>query len=166
MEELDRAGVLADCRRIGTFGTSLAWRKVTGEPIVELKRTPTSHEPYENLVLGQHELAEVIGNHFKACENSQILFEHSVVAIEQDDKGITARVETPEGERTFTASYLVGADGGKSTIRRVTGVSFEGFTWREQIVATNVVYPFEEYGYSAGNQIVYVCLTVQNLGMH
>ena len=156
VEELDRAGVLQDCRKIGTWGKKIAWRKISGEPIVELERTPTPDEPYENLILGQHELAEVIFDHFKECEASKILFRHRVVAIEQGEKDVTVTVETPDGVQKLNASYLVGADGGRSSVRQLCGFTFEGFTWPQQIVATNVVYPFEEYGFSEGNQIVYV----------
>lgn len=154
VQELDRAGVLHDCREIGTSSTKIAWRKITGEVIVEMERHPSKEEPYENLILGQHELAEVIFKHFKACKGSKVLFRHCVKAIEWDESRAVVEVETPEGMKKMTAKYVVGADGGRSTVRQLAGVTFDGFTWPQQIVATNVVYPFEKYGYSTGNQIV------------
>ena len=81
-------------------------------------------------------------------------FGHDVAGILQNDKGVTVDVSTKDGPKQFTAAYLVGADGGRSFVRSAVGVSFDGFTWPQQIVATNVVYPFEKYGYSTGNQIV------------
>lgn len=154
VQELDRAGVLQDCRKIGSSSTKIAWRKISGEVIVELERKPTKQEPYENLILGQHELAEVIFTHFKECATSKILFHHRVEALRQEENGVVVEVETPEGRQHLHASYVVGADGGRSTVRRLIGVTFEGFTWSQQIVATNVIYPFEKYGFSTGNQIV------------
>lgn len=141
VEELDRAGVLEDCRKIGTSSTKIAWRKLNGEVIVEMERRPTEQEPYENLILGQHELADVIFRHLDKCKNSEILFRHRVVGVEQDKKSVMVNVETPNGLKQLSTAYLVGADGGRSTVRQLAGVDFEGFTWPQQIVATNVVYP-------------------------
>ncbi|KAJ9291305.1 hypothetical protein DTO021C3_1105 [Paecilomyces variotii] len=155
VQELDRAGILEACRAIGTTGSKLAFRKQTGEVILELSRVPTPEEPYENLVLGQHELARVILDNFEQCGTAQVLFEHFVVGIDQDDTGVTATVETPDGTKKLTASYLVGADGGRSSVRQLVNVPFEDFTWPQQIVATNVVYPFDKYGYAPGNMIVH-----------
>lgn len=154
VQELDRAGVLLDCRKIGISSTKIAWRKINGEVIVELDRSPSKLEPYENLILGQHELAEVIFDHLKQHSNAEVLFQHEVTSISQDKEGVTVDVQTESGPKQFVAAYLVGADGGRSFVRSAAGVSFEGFTWEQQIVATNVVYPFEKHGYSTGNQIV------------
>ncbi|EXJ80943.1 hypothetical protein A1O3_07231 [Capronia epimyces CBS 606.96] len=53
------------------------------------------------------------------------------------------------------ASWLVGADGGRSTVRTAAGIAFEGFTWpKEEFVATNVYYPFEQYQYTNRNFII------------
>lgn len=134
--------------------SQLTWQKISGEPIFEIGREVSTDEPYENLILGQYELAEVILDHSKRCEAGEVLFQHRVVGIEQEGGDVvTATVETPEGVKKFTASYLIGADGGRSSVRQFCNVTFDGFTWPQQIVATNVVYPFDKYGYSTGNNI-------------
>jgi 2-polyprenyl-6-methoxyphenol hydroxylase-like FAD-dependent oxidoreductase len=46
-----------------------------------------------------------------------------VVGFEQDDEGVT--VELPDGER-LRSRYLVGCDGGRSTVRKLLGVGFPG----------------------------------------
>jgi 2-polyprenyl-6-methoxyphenol hydroxylase-like FAD-dependent oxidoreductase len=45
--------------------------------------------------------------------------------------------------------YVVGCDGANCTVRRrlFGEMEFPGFTWEEQIVATNVYYDFERFGY-------------------
>jgi 2-polyprenyl-6-methoxyphenol hydroxylase-like FAD-dependent oxidoreductase len=48
-----------------------------------------------------------------------------VTGFTQDDDGVTATLSTGE---TVRARYLVGADGGRSGIRRALGVGFEGET--------------------------------------
>ena len=47
----------------------------------------------------------------------------AVAALDQDDDGVT--VQTADGERLRTR-YLVGCDGGRSTVRKLLGVGFPG----------------------------------------
>ncbi|HYQ68299.1 FAD-dependent monooxygenase [Actinophytocola sp.] len=51
---------------------------------------------------------------------------HDVVDVTQNADGVTATVATPEGERRIHAGYLVGCDGGRSTVRKRLGVPFPG----------------------------------------
>ena len=148
VKELDRAGVLDEARRIGGRGRKVCWRKTkTQEVVAELERVTTPDHPYENLVIGQHELADVILQGLERFENSKVFWDHRVVAIEQPDNGgVIVTTENTEGvKKTFTSSYLVGADGGRSSVRKLVGVTFDGFTWPEQLVSTNVYFPFDKY---------------------
>ena len=154
VRELDRAGVLQDARRKGTVGRSVCWRNTkTGDVIAEISRRPSQDVPYENLVLGQDDLADIVLEHFEACGVAKVLWEHKVIEIDQTEEGkVKVIVEVKGGDRrTLEAEYAVGADGGKSSVRRILEIPFEGFTWDDQIIATNVVYPFAKYGFSDGN---------------
>ncbi|MGC4879359.1 rifampin monooxygenase [Micromonospora sp. DT43] len=53
----------------------------------------------------------------------------AVVGVEQDEEGVT--VELADGER-LRARYLVGCDGGRSTVRKLLGVGFPGEPTRRQ----------------------------------
>ncbi|MFD7919411.1 FAD-dependent monooxygenase [Streptomyces sp. NPDC059740] len=56
-----------------------------------------------------------------------VLRGREVTSFRQDRDGVTATLLGPDGaERTVRAGYLVGADGGHSTVRRVLGVPFPG----------------------------------------
>ncbi|WP_049571735.1 rifampin monooxygenase [Nonomuraea sp. SBT364] len=54
---------------------------------------------------------------------AQVRRGRAVAAFEQDDEGVT--VELADGER-LRARYLVGCDGGRSTVRKQLGVGFPG----------------------------------------
>lgn len=49
-----------------------------------------------------------------------------VTATEQDGDGVRVTVDGPDGVETVVGSYLVGCDGGRSTIRKQMGVGFPG----------------------------------------
>lgn len=54
---------------------------------------------------------------------------HELVALNQDDCGVTARIHRPSGSPAeIRARYLVGSDGGRSTVRELIGVPLEGAT--------------------------------------
>lgn len=154
-KELDRAGVLYDVRKRGSSGRGVCWRQTrTGEVIAGLERSVTKDFPYENLVIGQHELAAIILEHLARYPCAEVLFGRKVTAIDQssgqDVKATVTNAETDE-ETSLSATYLVAADGGRSTIRRLLGISFDGFTYPEQLVSTNVYFPFDDYGWMDGN---------------
>jgi len=52
------------------------------------------------------------------------------------------------------ARWVIGADGAASTVRRLLGLSFDGMTWAERFVATNVYYDFERHGYSRSTLVI------------
>ena len=151
---LEELGLLDELNAIGfqnrTFGTHIPEfgysSVVTTEPIEGI--------PYDyQLHAGQHDVARVAMEHARRL-GVEVLFEHRVTAFEDGDLGVTLTAETPGGENTFTAKWLVGADGARSTVRRLAGIEFEGHTWPERFVATNVKFDFRKLGYSQAN---FVC---------
>ncbi|MFD3700842.1 FAD-dependent monooxygenase [Streptomyces sp. NPDC058646] len=51
---------------------------------------------------------------------------HEVLSIDDDGDGVSVTVRGPEGEQTLRAAYLVGCDGGRSTVRKAVGFDFPG----------------------------------------
>ncbi|TNY36149.1 FAD-dependent monooxygenase [Thermomonospora catenispora] len=51
---------------------------------------------------------------------------HELVDLRDGPDGVTAVVHGPDGLRECTARYLVGCDGGRSTVRRLAGFAFVG----------------------------------------
>lgn len=55
-----------------------------------------------------------------------VLRGHTVTGIAQDDAGVRVTVETAGGRHEREAAYVVGCDGGRSTIRKLAGFEFPG----------------------------------------
>jgi 3-(3-hydroxy-phenyl)propionate hydroxylase len=69
----------------------------------------------------------------------EVLFGHTLNSFTQDDRGVTIETEhTQGGRRTIRASYMVGADGGNSFVRRTLDVPFEGRTKPNQWIVVDV----------------------------
>lgn len=51
---------------------------------------------------------------------------HELVHLDSDGDGVDMEVRTPAGRHRLRASYLVGCDGGRSTVRKAAGFDFPG----------------------------------------
>ncbi|CAI7657084.1 unnamed protein product [Penicillium glandicola] len=148
VQELKRAGVFEDMKAKGGFIPSgVSWCKLDGEILATILGN-SAEEEHPTICLPLNKLHDVLEEHLKYYPSIEVLFNHKVVSVGQDEPTSWVVVETPEGEKTFNAQYIVGCDGASSIIRRTlfAGSGFDGFTWKEQIVATNVYYPFEKHG--------------------
>ncbi|MFE7802419.1 FAD-dependent monooxygenase [Nocardia sp. NPDC057440] len=54
---------------------------------------------------------------------------HELTELAQQDGHVTVGVAGPEGHYELTTSFLIGADGGKSFVRKRTGIEFPGTTF-------------------------------------
>ncbi len=156
LEIIDRLGLLADAEAIGLPSTRFSMRfPDTGEVILsDLRNTTPPGSTYDhNLHLGQHILAGLVSQHLGRLPNAQVLWRHRVVGVSQDGKGVILGVETPEGPRELHADWVIGTDGARSAVRSLLGLPFEGHTWPERFVATNVEFDFEKYGFELANMI-------------
>jgi 2-polyprenyl-6-methoxyphenol hydroxylase-like FAD-dependent oxidoreductase len=75
--------------------------------------------------------------------------------IKESEDGVTAFVETDGKVKEFKANYLVGSDGGRSSVRRILELGYDGFTLPQWLVACNVRYPFREHGFERGQFIIH-----------
>lgn len=56
-----------------------------------------------------------------------------------DGDGVTARIASPQGERTVRTRYLVGADGARSPVREASGIVFEDLNFEEPWLVVDVL---------------------------
>jgi 3-(3-hydroxy-phenyl)propionate hydroxylase len=100
------------------------------------------HSLYGHSPLGtfhQPELERVLLRGLSRFANVSVAFEHSVGALEQDDRGATLTISTPGGERKARAAFVVACDGGTSSIRERLGVKFVGSTYAERWLVVDAI---------------------------
>jgi 3-(3-hydroxy-phenyl)propionate hydroxylase len=103
--------------------------------------------PYR-LHLEQHRLTPIILSRLRECPAAEVRFSHAVTNFEQTPGKVTVTTKTPGGTEKFEAQWLVGADGGRSSVRHCMGVAFEGYTWPERFVVASTTHDFASHGYT------------------
>ncbi|MER7363511.1 FAD-dependent oxidoreductase [Nonomuraea wenchangensis] len=158
LEGLERLGVFTDAVAAGFLKQDycfLNWR--TGERVrygLSLIEGDVKH-PY-NLHLAQDRLVDVA---LEIIERESLPVDvrwgRAVIGLQQyDDRVTVTAVDAGGAPERHEASWVIGADGAGSAVRSLAGLSFEGFTWPERFVATDVHYPFEEEGYDQTTFVV------------
>jgi 2-polyprenyl-6-methoxyphenol hydroxylase-like FAD-dependent oxidoreductase len=119
LDEVLSAGISAPVTRIYA-GDQVVWEGRMAEPVA-----PRPDAPYPNVWFVPQWRTEEILRARLAAHGVQVGLRSGLVGFEQDDGGVTARLESGEIVR---AAYLVGADGGRSTVRKQLAVPFVGET--------------------------------------
>ncbi|ORY15886.1 hypothetical protein BCR34DRAFT_477258 [Clohesyomyces aquaticus] len=152
--ELRRAGIIQDVRDEGFLPKKITWRKLDGTVLAGMDGDVMEGVTEDRLVcLPLDRLGKILLKHLETCPNVSIKWRHKVTGIGEDTaKGkawVDVMVEGQTDSIKLEADYVVGCDGANSQIRRSLfgDWNFPGRTWDEQVVATNVYYPFEKFGY-------------------
>lgn len=107
----------------------------------------------------QPKLAEILCGHLINAYNGQVFFNQKVICIKDDPKNdaveIVALDPTTEQETTYYCDWLIGADGAGSSVRKLSNIAFEGFSWpKEDFVATNIRFDFFKHGFTSANMVI------------
>ena len=122
------------------------WDKPARARIVEFDHDILRDEtPYPFVVqTEQHKLARMGIERLKTFADSDVRFATRVTGVTQDADHAKVVAEGPDGREMFTADYVIGADGGRSTIRKALEIDFEGFTWPEHFLVLTTLDDFQE----------------------
>jgi 3-(3-hydroxy-phenyl)propionate hydroxylase len=83
----------------------------------------------------------------KASGLGEVRFSNKLVGLQQTADHVEAAVTNAAGEtETLRGKYLIGTDGGSSTVRRLAGIAFEGFTWPERFIKIGTSFDFGATG--------------------
>ena len=141
LEILAGLGLLDEFRSVGLVARYFQfWDGATGTLIAEFDHEILRDEtPYPYVVqTEQHKLCEIGLRRLARMPNVQVLMETPVTGLEQDARNVRL---VASGERVF--DYVVGCDGGRSTVRKCLDVEFEGYTWPERFLVLTTLFDFE-----------------------
>jgi 3-(3-hydroxy-phenyl)propionate hydroxylase len=100
----------------------------------------------------QHKLANMAIERLRAFPHASVEFSSRVASVEQLDDRVEIVVEGPSSVRKLAGAYLIGADGGRSTVRKALGIDFEGYTHPERFLVLTTPFSFDvEYAQCSRN---------------
>jgi 3-(3-hydroxy-phenyl)propionate hydroxylase len=123
--------------------------RVTGELVAEFNIGLLEGEvPYPFVVQWeQYKLVRAAVPHILASGMAEVRFSTKVTALEQGADHVDVTVINADGEsESLRGRYVIGADGGRSTVRRLAGIEFEGFTWPERFIKIGTSFDFASTG--------------------
>jgi len=95
------------------------------------------------LQVEQHKVINVANAHADGLPDFTLLRPYEVTGVEQGADSVTLTVKAPDGSvETHSGRYLIGADGGRSVIRKELGIDFPGFTWGERFIIATTKFDF------------------------
>ena len=82
----------------------------------------------------QYKLTASIAAEYANAGDFDVRFSHNVTGLTQTADGVDVEVTSPAGVETLRADYVIGCDGGRSTVRKLADIEFEGFTYPEKFI--------------------------------
>src|SRR5579859_7044977 len=99
---------------------------VLGERPFNVQVDATDDVPYPNMIMApQWRTDSVLRGRLGECGGG-VEYGTALSSFVQDAAGVSAQLDTPGGLQTVRARYMVGADGGRSSVRSALGLDFPG----------------------------------------
>jgi 3-(3-hydroxy-phenyl)propionate hydroxylase len=147
LEMLDDLGVIEDFVAVGLVCRYFDfWDRPSGRLVARFDHDVLRDDTRFPFVVQteQHKLVNLLLRRLEADDDARVVLGGTLVGLEQDAGGVTAHVATADGELALRAEFLIGADGGRSTVRKLLGIEFEGYTWPERFLVLTTTYDFQE----------------------
>ena len=144
-------GLTDEILRQGIPSPVFQWRdRVTDEVVAEFDYSVLAGESAYPFViqLEQHRTVHIALAAAVKVADFTIVRPAEVIAVRQEADFVEADVRMDDGSvEVHRGRYLIGCDGGRSIVRKSTGVSFEGFTWPERFIIVTMTYDFGQLGF-------------------
>jgi len=137
LEMLEDLGVVEEVIRHGLVEPLFRiWDRSTSELVAEFDFGHLKNDTRYPFAVQyeQHKLANLAIERLRAFPHATLEFSARVTSLSQSANAVEITVQTAAGTRVVKGSYLIGADGGRSTVRKSLGIAFEGYTHPERFL--------------------------------
>ncbi len=161
LEFIDQVGLIDEFIQQGLVARYFQfWDRDTRSKVAEFDHDLLSNDTKFPFVVQteQHKLVLMGLKRLDTFPDVSYQFGTRVTHLEQKVDHVVLTTEANGQIDTITADYVIGSDGGKSTIRKLLNIEFEGYTWPERFIVLTSVHDFEESmgccyrNYFAGSQ--------------
>ena len=129
----------------GLVSTSFRYfDRITGELVAEFDCGLLKDDTPYPFVL-QHEQFKLVDTILKVLRGQpgfEMRFQARYTGHEQTGSGVKVSIESSGEAQVIEASYLIGCDGGHSSVRRNSGIEFQGFTFPEKFIKIGTTFDF------------------------
>ena len=145
LEMLDGLGVTEKILPLGLVSTTYRFHDRLNRSVVaefDLDRMRDEFKfPYV-LQYEQYKLTASIAAEYANAGDFDVRFSHGVTGLTETADGVEIAYTSPDGEGRLAAAYVIGCDGGRSTIRKLAGIDFEGFTYPDRFIKIATSFDF------------------------
>jgi 3-(3-hydroxy-phenyl)propionate hydroxylase len=148
LELLADLGVIEKIIPLGLISTAYRFHdRVTQSVVAEFDLGLMRDEyPYPFVLqYEQYKLTASIAAEYGNAGDFDVRFSHTVTNLTQHADSVDVKVATPGGVEHLQADYVIGCDGGRSTVRKLAGIEFEGFTYPERFIKIATNFDFGEH---------------------
>jgi 3-(3-hydroxy-phenyl)propionate hydroxylase len=142
LEILAELGLIDEYLRVGLVARTFQfWDRATLQLVAEFDFERLQGETAYPFVVQteQHKLANMAIARLRELPNTEVRMSARVTGLSQNGTHVSVNTET----ETLDADYVIGADGGRSTIRKSLGIEFEGYTWPERFLVITTKFDFQ-----------------------
>jgi 3-(3-hydroxy-phenyl)propionate hydroxylase len=120
------------------------WDRPSGKLIAEFDHAVLKNDTRYPFVVQceQHKLVKLATEELRALPNAEIHVASRVRAVDLTDNGVALTIESAGKTKDISGSYLIGADGGRSTVRKALAIDFEGYTFPERFLVLTTPFDF------------------------
>jgi 3-(3-hydroxy-phenyl)propionate hydroxylase len=145
LEMLDALGVTEKILPLGMVSTTYRFHDRVNRSVVAEFDLDCMRDEFKFpfvLQYEQYKLTASIAAEYANAGDFDVRFSHAVTGLTERADGVEITYTSPDGEGRLAASYVIGCDGGRSTIRKLAGIEFEGFTYPERFIKIATSFDF------------------------
>ena len=146
LEMLNEIGILREVERQGLHCPEFRfWDRPTGELVASFDHALLADEtdfPYV-VQCEQFKIAQIVLAELDNFPNCKIEFSARVTGASDRGDSVSVAVEHRDGSKDeMIGRFLIGADGGRSTVRKSANIQMEGFTFPEKFIVLTTPFDF------------------------
>jgi 3-(3-hydroxy-phenyl)propionate hydroxylase len=142
LEIIAELGLIEEYLRVGLVARTFQfWDRPTLKLVAEFDFSRLAGETAFPFVVQteQHKLANMAIERLRRMANAEMRMGARVVGVSQTAERATVQLEG----QTLDADFVIGADGGRSTVRKALDIEFEGYTWPERFLVITTKFDFQ-----------------------
>src|SRR6478735_1791320 len=146
LDLLAEDGLADEMARVGLVAPIFQfWDRPSRQKIAEFDHVVLKNDTDHPFVVQceQFKTAKLILERLRQLSNVEVLFSHEVVEVRQTGGLVSVDVRGSDGVNSHSGAYLIGADGGRSVVRKQSDIAFDGFTWPERFIVLTTPFDFE-----------------------